>query len=426
VTAEREAEGGPALAELPDVLRGRVVALSAEVLPQVVRLPPSLRRVVDFAPARRARLGGSAIVAALGSDEDFRDRVGTQVAARPVGDTADEVELAARAWLARPDGWTGTVADGVRRASERVETPPATDETARLRARLADAEQAVRDLKALHRVRVEEYKSENAALRRKLGEARTAERSAREALAERDRSDSGEKARADDRAATQDKELRRLRAQVAQGEADASATRRATRSDRDEATVRARVLLDTVLEAAAGLRRELALPAVTGNPADRVEAGLADDAGRDPAGVGVRPVTPALLEQYLAMPRARLLVDGYNVSKAEWPASSLEAQRIRLLTGLAPLVARTGAETTVVFDAAASTVRPVVPTPRGVKALFSPPGVIADDVLRDLVAAEPSGRVLVVVTDDQAVARDVVRDGARCVPTSALRALLAT
>ena len=137
-------------------------------------------------------------------------------------------------------------------------------------------------------------------------------------------------------------------------------------------------------------------------------------------------MTPALLEQYLAMPRARLLVDGYNVSKAEWPASSLEAQRIRLLTGLAPLVARTGAETTVVFDAAASTVRPVVPTPRGVKALFSPPGVIADDVLRDLVAAEPSGRVLVVVTDDQAVARDVVRDGARCVPTSALRALLAT
>ena len=85
-------------------------------------------------------------------------------------------------------------------------------------------------------------------------------------------------------AATQDKELRRLRAQVAQGEADASATRRATRSDRDEATVRARVLLDTVLEAAAGLRRELALPAVTGNPADRVEAGLADDAGRDAGG----------------------------------------------------------------------------------------------------------------------------------------------
>ena len=53
------------------------------------------------------------------------------------------------------------------------------------------------------------------------------------------------------------------------------------------------------------------------------------------------------------MPRARLIVDGYNVSKTAWPTSSLEAQRIRLLSGLAPLVARTGAETTVVFDAAA-------------------------------------------------------------------------
>ena len=58
------------------------------------------------------------------------------------------------------------------------------------------------------------------------------------------------------------------------------------------------------------------------------------------------------------MPRARLLVDGYNVSKAAWPTSSLEAQRIRLLTGLAPLVARTGAETTVVFDAAETDHRP--------------------------------------------------------------------
>ena len=399
--------------DLPDALRARVVALSAEVLPQVVRLPPSLRRVADFAPARRARLGGTAIVTALAADDEFRERVGTQVAARPAGDADDEVELAARAWLTRPEGWAGTVEDGVRRAAQRADAAPASDETERLRARLADAELAVRDLKALQRARVEEYKSENAALRRKLGESRAAERTAREALEQRDRADVEERTRAAERAA-------------AQAEADAAAARRTTRSGRDEATVRARVLLDTVLEAAAGLRRELALPAVSGNPADRVEAGLADDAGRDAAGVAARPVTPALLEQLLSMPRARLLVDGYNVSKAEWSTSSLEAQRIRLLNGLAPLVARTGADTTVVFDAAASTVRPVVPTPRGVKALFSPRGVIADDVLRDLVAAEPAGRVLVVVTDDRAVAQDVVRAGARCVPTTSLRALLAT
>ena len=95
------------------------------------------------------------------------------------------------------------------------------------------------------------------------------------------------------------------------------------------------------------------------------------------------------------MPRARLIVDGYNVSKTAWPTSPLEAQRIRLLGGLAPLVARLGVETTVVFDAAAASARTVAQAPRGVKVVFSPEGVIADDVIRDLVAAEPPGRVVV-------------------------------
>jgi rRNA-processing protein FCF1 len=58
--------------------------------------------------------------------------------------------------------------------------------------------------------------------------------------------------------------------------------------------------------------------------------------------------------------------------------------------------------------------------------VFSPEGVIADDVIRQLVAAEPRGRVVVVVTGDQAVARDVARDGARTVPVAALRGVVAS
>nr|WP_246416042.1 NYN domain-containing protein [Nocardioides luti] len=126
------------------------------------------------------------------------------------------------------------------------------------------------------------------------------------------------------------------------------------------------------------------------------------------------------------MPGARLVVDGYNVTKAVWPASSLEAQRIRLLNGLAPLVARSGVETTVVFDAASSSQRPVVATPRGVKVLFSPQGVIADDVIRDLVDAEPTGRLVLVVTDDRELATSVERRGARTVPARTLESLLQT
>ena len=54
----------------------------------------------------------------------------------------------------------------------------------------------------------------------------------------------------------------------------------------------------------------------------------------------------------------------------------------------------------MVFDAA-ETRPPLVHRPRGVRVLFSPAGVIADDVIRELVAAEPAGRAVVVVTSDR-------------------------
>jgi predicted RNA-binding protein with PIN domain len=221
---------------------------------------------------------------------------------------------------------------------------------------------------------------------------------------------------------TAEADVRRLRAQLDEAEASLAAGRRETRSDRDTASIRARLLLDAVVDAATGLRRELALPAVSGAPGDAVEAALA---GVDAAPASSAPATPALLEQTLALPRARLVIDGYNVTKQRWPSASLEAQRSRLVAALGPLVARTGAETTVVFDAAESTVRTAMPAPRGVRVVFSPEGVIADDVIRQLVAAEPRGRVVVVVTGDQAVARDVARDGARTVPVAALLGVVA-
>ena len=63
--------------------------------------------------------------------------------------------------------------------------------------------------------------------------------------------------------------------------------------------------------------------------------------------------------------------------------------------------------------------------PRGVRVLFSSPGVIADDVIRDLVGAEPPGRPVVVVSSDAEVVRDVLRAGARTAAAPALSRLLA-
>jgi len=260
-------------------------------------------------------------------------------------------------------------------------------------------------------------------LRRRLGEARVAEREARAALERMEGAAAALESGAAERAATLEKENRRLRAQVERLEAQVALGRRESRSERDEVTLRTRVLLDTVIDAAAGLRRELGLPVTEGSPADRLEAELAALTDAVVA-TSSAPASPALVEQLLSMPRARLLVDGYNVTKTAWAQSSLEVQRMRLVTGLAPVVARTRAETTVVFDAADADHRPPVAAPRGVKVLYSPPGVIADDVLRDLVAAEPGGRVVVAVTGDQALARDLARSGARVVGPAALLGLL--
>jgi predicted RNA-binding protein with PIN domain len=115
-----------------------------------------------------------------------------------------------------------------------------------------------------------------------------------------------------------------------------------------------------------------------------------------------------------------VIVDGYNVTKTGFPDLTLEAQRARLVTGLAALAAQVGAEVTCCFDGAALTGRVPSVSARGVRVLFSKPGEIADELIRRLVRAEPSGRPVVVVSSDREVADGVRRDGARPVSAAAL------
>ncbi|MFC7361665.1 NYN domain-containing protein [Nocardioides astragali] len=401
---------------LPERLRLRVVALVSAVLPTVTPVPAPLRKVAGFAPARRARLGGSAIWEAL-ADDDFRERAAVQVAAVPAGED-NPVDAAARAWLSRDEGWESLVTDLVATLDEaEARADQSQAELGRLGAQVASLQAELASSKAEHRDELERARADYKVLRQRLGDARSSVRAAEAerdaALAVRDQAVAA--AEAATRAA--DADVRRLRAQLDEAETGLAATRRDARSERDAATIRARLLLDAVVDAATGLRRELGLAAVTGSPADSVEAALA---GVDAAPSSSAPATPALLEQTLGLPRARLIIDGYNVTKEAWPSATLEAQRSRLVAALGPLVARSGAETTVVFDAAESTSRTAMPAPRGVRVVFSPEGVIADDVIRQLVAAEPRGRVVVVVTADQELAKDVVRSGARAVPASSL------
>ena len=441
MTAAVEDSGDRLPRPLPEPVRQRVVTLAAEALglmPQE-HLPPSLKRVATFAPGRRAKLAGSQIAGVIESDDTFREHLARQVRTlvAPIAEAldagappaaADPVEVAAVAYLLRPEGWADLVAAsaGVAAAEREVEeSRRSAGQLERLRRQLDSAAEEIRELRARNREEVARLKAENTELRHKLGDVRARLRTAEaEVEAAQDRAaDAGRAATAASAAA--DAEVRRLRARIEELEGELTSVRRTERSDRGTETLRARLLLDTLLDTAQGLRRELALPAVEGSPADQVEAHVAEQGSRTSTGHGSMAVDdPALLEQLLALPRVHMVVDGYNVTKTAWPDLSLEKQRDRLMGALAPLVARSGAEVTVVFDAADKKERPLVNRPRGVRVLFSPVGVIADDVIRELVAAEPQGRPVVVVTTDQAVVRDVTKAGARAVASAALARLL--
>ena len=175
--------------------------------------------------------------------------------------------------------------------------------------------------------------------------------------------------------------------------------------------------METLDGAVTGLRRELALGGTGPRPADLVRGATAGQ------GVVGRVEDPAALERLLALPAVHLVVDGYNVTKTGYPELSLADQRDRLVHQLAALGARTSAEVTLVFDGAGVIAVPAA-APRGVRVLFSDPGVLADDVIRALVTAEPEGRPVVVVTSDRAVADSVRRRGAHSVPSAVLLARL--
>src|SRR5262249_35137070 len=112
-----------------------------------------------------------------------------------------------------------------------------------------------------------------------------------------------------------------------------------------------------------------------------------------------------------------------NVTKTGYPELALSDQRDRLVQQLGALASRTGAGGTVGFDGAGVLAVPTAAI-RGVRGLFSKPGVLAGDVIRELVAVEPSGRPLVVATSDRAVADSTRAAGAHPVASAVLLARL--
>jgi predicted RNA-binding protein with PIN domain len=127
--------------------------------------------------------------------------------------------------------------------------------------------------------------------------------------------------------------------------------------------------------------------------------------------------------EFLLRSDAVVLVDGYNVAKLAWPTRTLEAQRTQLLDALENLARRFGTDLTVVFDGA-TVVGAHTTRRRLIRVVWSSEGVIADDVIRDEVRRLPTGRAVVVVTNDAEIVTDVKALGANVVPSNALLAVL--
>ncbi len=442
--AEKSGEVQP---EIPAAVRGALVRLAAEVLGGIDprEVPAPLAQVRRFTPRRRGVAGAGPLWATLGQDAGFRSRVARawsithpELAAEllaPRDDlssvTGDDqphpVDLAAGAFLLRPDGWPETVEAARRADTESPTAPEPTDLPRAAAASLARAESEVARLTAL----LASARHEGDDLREEVGVLRKEQRRLR-ADADRARS---EARRAHEQAAAVLAEAEQL-ARVARHELDrADAEQRraaevvgAARQDvavrRDLAEVRVRLLLDTIVDAGASLRNELALPPAAAAPADLVSAHGAGGAGRAvrPTSRGRAADDPALLDELLALPHAHLIVDGYNVSKTGFGELPLVEQRTRLVERLANLAARTGAEVTCCFDGQEGN-GPAGGYHRSVRVLFSV-GEIADDLIRRIVRAEPPGRVVVVVSSDQEVAAGTTAAGARAVPASTLLARL--
>jgi predicted RNA-binding protein with PIN domain len=427
---------------LPEPVRQRVTGLTASALPSMPadEVPVPLRRVAKFAPNRRARLGGAAIAAQLSADPLFRQRIslkivadagdlGAAVAAGLAPAAADPVEVAALAYLARPTGWRELVeaAGDVVRAEA---------DSAAIAEHVRDAEQ--RAARADHdrtvaRVEADKLRDELARVREELGqlreEHRVTARALREsqALAKRNAELlATEKGRAKASTTDHDAEVRRLKARLAEAESLAATGRQSAKDARAVDDARLWLLLETIGQAAVGLRRELAL-----EPTDKLPADFVADTSADRPGAleASRPRAqdtddPARLDQLLALPKAHLVVDGYNVTKRGFAEMSLEQQRKRLITGLGGIAAQTGDEVTVVFDGA-ERVHGLPPAPRGVRVLFSKKGDTADELIRQLVRAEPAGRPIVVISSDREVADGVRRHGAYPMGADALLRRLA-
>lgn len=354
----------------------------------------------------------ASLARAIDGDDEFRRKIAR-------GAVPELVDDLGRAWLKRPAGWVDEVtrlaaeADAAAeeasaaKALKRAEKRRAAAEqvAARTRAELVTLEHAVSDRDEV----IEGLRSDVVKLRDELDEIRGELIDTRnEARHARDR-----EAAAVARLA--DAEAERSAAVEAQGTAesvrdDVLADRAALAAERSELA-----RLAAQAESLASQLAALAAPPTAGRPTPVARKPL-------PMSGGVLGDSEAAAE-YLLRSGASVLIDGYNVAKLAWPKLDLAGQRVVLLDAVENLARRYGSDITVVFDGA-DVIGAAADQRRVARVVYSPAGVIADDVIRDEVGRLPPTRQVVVVTNDQEIVRDVRANGANTLTSDQLLALM--
>ena len=406
----------PALELASSVAAERRRARPAEPFPKEFRPFTSSSRLPKASLGRLRRV--------LDADDDFRTVVATS-------DGAAELDEVSLLWLRRPEGWERRVADlldaeskdahddELRRALRREEKRREAAESAR--DRLEERLDSERERVVRRDLRIDELTAESTELATRVADLETELREARVELRnERDRTGA---ARSRLEAAQDELRLHRERAQdladPPDGRPDVHDARldARTAAQISEAAASARELADRL----ASVLDERSAPT---HADDSTSTRRAGSARRTPVPLpGGVLSSSKVAADHLVRSGAAVLVDGYNVSMLAWPGRSLEQQREALLDRIENLVRRHGTDVTVVFDGA-SVSGAHASRRRFVRVVYSPEGVIADDVLREEVRRLPADRGVVVVTDDREIVRDVRLHGANTLPSNALMAVL--
>lgn len=398
-----------ALSSLPDDVQGALVrgigAFLRAAHPQ--QLPSSIRRFRSWRPAALNR-HRPALLGAL-EDDDFRAALLEWLEdGRPPLSNADIDIL--RTAAERPTGWGEHLA--ARTEGDTGETtapsPDSSEQIARARERTKKAREDARRAREGARAALLTSERERAELARERDELRAELASTREAAAS-------------------------LRSEVQEARDDAD--RRIRRATRERDRLRSETAeLRTELK---GLRRSLAA-AQRGLDSGRPPEGAApppvpqpakgSSAGHPrrplPVPKGRLPEDPETLDEWLDR-AAWLLVDGYNVTKAEggFATLPLEAQRDRLTEEVKKLATRKQVPTTIVFDG--SRVPPGTKRrQRGPVAVeYSRPEELADDHLIELLETR-RGDSAVLVSSDRELQQRAAALGATAARSEQLLALI--